>query len=156
MASERAEPTTLGPAAACSRAEATELPGIHSVGLLPSASGQVPSSPSTTASESAGVTSTDTHLSPTGPADSLNFLANAEMLSAIAGSARTATFASPPRQRSAAASERLDSASPKNRHTMTPATSTTTPTSAAITLRLTPRRPGATTRWLPVHSPALR
>src|ERR1700759_1252192 len=36
---------------------------------------------------------------------------------------------------------------------MTPPTTTTTATSAAITPMLTPRLPVATARWLPVHSP---
>ena len=65
----------------------------------------------------------------------------------------TATASSPSTQRAAPASVRLDSASPKNRHRMTAATTTTTATSAAITPRLTPRLPVATARWLPVHSP---
>ena len=41
----------------------------------------------------------------------------------------------------AALCERLDNASPKKRHRITPATTTTTATSAAITPMLTPRRP---------------
>lgn len=91
--------------------------------------------------------------SPTGLAVSLYLLASVSMCDAMVGSATTATDSSPSTQRAAAASLRLDSMSPKNRHRMTAATTTTTVTSATMTPTLTPRLPPATARWLPVHSP---
>ena len=96
--------------------------------------------PSTTASEPADLTLTATQWSPTGAADPLYCSANCCTRSAIDGSAITATVSLLP-EHAAALCERLDSASPKNRHTITPATTTTTVTNAAITPMLTPRRP---------------
>ena len=71
------------------------------------------------------------------------------------GSTRTETVSLPPTQRPAAWWERLDSASPKNRHRITVPTTTTTATKATITPMLTPRRP-ASLRWPPCQSPRPR
>src|SRR4051812_5198005 len=129
-----------------------ELPGIHRAGWSPRSPGHGPANPLTTWSDSAALTPTLTHLSPTGAADSLYLSASGVIWPAMEGSTTTATATSPFTQRAAPAWERSESASPKNRHAMTAPTTTTTVTSATITETLMPRRFGVMARWLPVHS----
>ncbi len=65
----------------------------------------------------------------------------------------TATPSSPSTHRAAAASLRPARTPPTNFHRIIAPTTATTVTRATITPTLTPRRPDATARWLPVHSP---
>ena len=153
LTSERLSLTVSSPATASRRACETELPGIHSAGRSPSSAGQLPMKPLTTWSDSAGLTSMATQRSPTGLAVSLNFLPSVEIWSEMDGSATTATASWPSTQRAEATLDRSDSASPKKRHRMNAATTTTTATRAPMTPTLMPRRPVVMARWLPVHSP---
>ena len=157
LTSERASLTLSLPAAACSRAAETELAGIHSAGRSPRSPGQSPMNPDTTASEPPWVTVIFTQRSPTGLAVVLNPSANFLTLSAIDGSTTTGTLAVPPRHCWAALLDRCESTSPKNRHRITPPTTTTTVMSATMTPMLTPRRPPSlrcppsnAARWRPV------
>src|SRR6202044_260565 len=141
VTSDRLSVTVSLPAAAVSRAADTELPGIHSAGRCPSSPGHFPMKPSTTASEPADLTPTETQWSPTGAAMELKRSARCCTWSVIDGSAMTATGCFSPTHRPLC--ERLDSASPKKRQRMTTPTTTTTVIRAAITPMLTPRRPAS-------------
>ena len=121
MTSDRLSLIVFAPAAASSRAADTELAGIHRAGPVTEI-GRPVAGEAVDHLVGVGGFDADRHAAVADRVGGLVVLsASVLTCSAMDGSAMTATASSPSTQRAAAASVRLDSASPKKRHRMTPA-----------------------------------